>query len=445
MSVKTIFKVLIGTIVCIVVSSLLIEVFNVSVSSMHIKQTCKIAAQQSADLFTQETYKELTDDDSKLAGTTAVDNINDKDGNLYISGNFYEDLGTTPEDIWDKLYKDDDSTFKDFFEQDINSPGITKQDDKENIVRYNLKDVSSKIKSDVSKDSLTSNVSSSINAKFRNINRLYNGIVNEELVKSKESEYENPTGATTEEEKEKIRWQWFRDGDPIVDHYSAAVASETMTDQLNTPVNLGFPYFDPVVVNKMFRWDLAKILSNGKSDIITQDTDNDGNPIGETYVKYNGFKCYVSRAQITDFDYYIYDKEQDADKIKNKINIDASNLTTINDNTDTSVTGTAETGKKNNNYIVIVGIKYTIPVRYEGITPLKRICEYSWNQQVNGATGNRYNSVHGDNSYAGTNKTLNTDAQDNLTNNLKIQNPDGTEVDNGVLSSTGELYYTLVR
>ena len=55
--VKMVFKALLGTIAFIVLSSLCIELFNINITGMQIRQMTKMAAKQAAMLFTQENYK----------------------------------------------------------------------------------------------------------------------------------------------------------------------------------------------------------------------------------------------------------------------------------------------------------------------------------------------------------------------------------------------------
>ena len=75
MSVKTIFKVLIGTIVIIVLSSLTIEMFNISTTGLQVNQISRLSAKQAATLFSQETYKQIGED----GGAVNADNIRDSD------------------------------------------------------------------------------------------------------------------------------------------------------------------------------------------------------------------------------------------------------------------------------------------------------------------------------------------------------------------------------
>ena len=196
-----------------------------------------------------------------------------------------------------------------------------------------------------------------------------------------------------------------------------------MRSKFYTPVNIGFPYFDAEVVNKIFQWDLAMILSNGLSESIVQDES------GKYYVNYKGFRCYVQDAYISDFEYYIIDTKTDATKLRDLTNLNASNLR----NVDISASGT---GTLDNRYITVVSMKYKIPIAYQGISPLKNIIEYAWNNEVSGQTGSTVNPLETDRSgMTGT-------GQYNLSPEYMTND---TAPTNGALSTTGEIYYVLVR
>lgn len=99
MSVKGIFKALIGTVLLIVTSSLIIEMVNITISSLELTQLSRIACRQAAVLFSQETYKPR---DGNSTGTTAMPDVETADGTKYVTGQFYE--GGSPEDIYRGLY-----------------------------------------------------------------------------------------------------------------------------------------------------------------------------------------------------------------------------------------------------------------------------------------------------------------------------------------------------
>ena len=74
MTVKGIFKVLLGTIIIMVVGSLALEMINITTTSLQLTQMSRIACRQAAVLFSQETYKDR-EYDSTAGGAVNMDNI----------------------------------------------------------------------------------------------------------------------------------------------------------------------------------------------------------------------------------------------------------------------------------------------------------------------------------------------------------------------------------
>ena len=97
MSVKTIFKVILGTIATIVISSLVIELFNLELQSMQMTKLINVSGKQAAALFAQETYKS-----DSGAGSANMPNLRTTDGGVYVSGNFYN--GTSEASIYNSIY-----------------------------------------------------------------------------------------------------------------------------------------------------------------------------------------------------------------------------------------------------------------------------------------------------------------------------------------------------
>ena len=109
MSVKTIFKVLIGTIILMFVSSVIVELFNISTTGLQINQISKMAGHQACILFAQESYKKYIS-----GGAIDSNDIVDTHGKPYISGKFYpEDTGdpTYAKDIYEDLYTNKNNSF----------------------------------------------------------------------------------------------------------------------------------------------------------------------------------------------------------------------------------------------------------------------------------------------------------------------------------------------
>lgn len=301
MSVKTIFKVLIGTIVIIVVSFIVIELYNVNLMSQDLVQLTKLAAKQSAVLFSQETYKQYQAGDS-IGGTIAMQDILDENGNHYLTGNFYP--SESAQEIYEHLYTSDE--FKAWLEDE---QAVEKGN------WHNLKLID------------------------RALNR--------------------PESLTTDVRSE-----------DYVDSMTALLYKDVMM----TPLNLGIPYLDIETMNKMFRWNLAQLLSNCNSNMIRQDEN------GDTYVYYSGYRVYVQNARISKLDYKTFDLTNlnDRAEFSRYTHIDPDNLGFEYDQDDLGI------DNEERERVCIVGINYSIPVSYEGITPFKTMFDYVWDTEVEG-------------------------------------------------------------
>lgn len=114
MSVKTIFKVLIGTVAIMIISFAVIEYFNVSVTSPMIKSLAQTCLRQSCQYFAQESYKDGKGNAEQLTGVSILDGTGDEIIKSQIqpsslNGIFY--VGSS-ETIYNKLYTSSD--FKKF-------------------------------------------------------------------------------------------------------------------------------------------------------------------------------------------------------------------------------------------------------------------------------------------------------------------------------------------
>lgn len=414
MSVKTIFKVLIGTIFCLLVASVCIELFNVNVTGMQIKQLTTMAANQSAELFTQETYKKSgTGVGATASETTSMPDILAPDGSVYISGRFYNDKASETA-LWSMLYNSSsNTTFKDLCDLPVGSSMIKTAElpSGNKNVTYSIEYMTPSVKS----DKYPFNIGSPkcLKETFIELGQLYAALYDSASV--------NAASALT------ITYDDFAAANPTLSSYysskvyrkSYASTALTMRNRLYTPVNIGVPYFDPTVVNKIFQWDLAMLLSSGLSTNIHTDE------AGNKFVMYQGFRCYIQDSYITNIKYYIIDTAdtQGKQKLREMVHMDADNIQKI--------------GEEANNYVVVVGFEYTIPMAYQGVTPLKNIVEYAWNTEVDGNKDNPlYNSVGTDRSGMTGTGTYSYATSD-MTNAV-------TGV-NGLLDSTGEIYYILVR
>lgn len=334
MSVKTIFKTLIGTIFLMISISAIIELFNVHISGMQIRQMTKMAANQACTLFTQETYKT---DGSK--GATKLSDVKDNMGNTYVTGKFYGN-NTDAYDIWHYIY--DNDNFKTF----LNSTGAY-NDNKPPAGKSSMKDAFPEL---------------------------------EILLKAVESKGKVNIGAPP---------SWDASEEELL-KYTNLSRQLTYYETMFTPVNIGIPYMDDEVVNKMFQWNLAQLLSNCDPDLIQTDV------YGDKYVNYKGFRCYVQKAEIVDYRYEVFDLNNNDDKVafETRTGMKASQLG-IAGNSSVDLGSNYKSLWESNNYVTIVGINYRIPISYAGITPIKRIFNYAWRNEVDDITSDYVSDLGG--------------------------------------------------
>lgn len=419
MGVKTIFKTLIGTIVILFVFSAAVELFNVSTTALQINQLSKMAARQAATLFTQETYKEISINDVK-AGATAMSDIIDENGAIYISGDFYG--STDSDEIYDKLYKSEE--FKNWV---LNNPAVQKGN------WYNLRLLQQGLF-----DKNSGN--NEIRIKKGKDIVVYGQASNNEIEKS-----------------------------------LARLYIETKM----TPANLGIPYLDRGTVTKIFKWNLAQILSNYNPSLIKVDES------GKQYVLFKGFRVYADMAEISSLEYKTYDltNESEREEFINLTHLNPDNLGFKYDENSDTVTklqvrpivysgtirdangnpkkydlndpidyeqykidtgidpdtlgyitidpGLSAGGIDERTRVCVVGINYRVPMSYEGITPIKYIFNYIWDSEVEGLKGS-----YGKDDYQQWNDAL---------VDLESGGFTGGSSANGVLPVPGRLIYYIIK
>lgn len=359
MSVKKIFLTIIGTISLMIVSFILIEVFNISIVSTQLSNLTKTAAYQTCTLFTQETYKLRGQ-----GGAANMSDINDVNGTFYISGKFYN--GNTVEQIWRNLYVVDNADF--------------------------------------------TSAMGSLRSDYTNLDLLMKGIENSGSLSG------SPTLG------------WDLTPEKLQEQSDNNKANQMFAD-MYTPANIGIPYMDPETINKIFKWEIAQILSSCNSENIHVDQNN------EQFVMFKGFRCYASQAEITNINYKTYKLyggtlSTDADKLKKDTGLLVKGATANGDlGIDPKVIKNMA-GKEiyDNATVTAVEIEYTIPVAYEGITPVRSWFGFMFNSGVNGLG----NSVGG--------ASVKQQFDDTLKSDLSSADQKANKI-----PTTGKLIYTLVK
>lgn len=329
LTVKGIFKALIGTIVLIVVASMVTEMFNVSLQGIQLQQTARLALKQSATLFAQETYKERLDGIG-VGGSVDMQDVLAADGTIYATGTFYG--SGEVEDIYNKLYSKELSPNDGAFAKWVDDVGV----------QGNWK---------------------SINL----LNQYLNGsfpITTMPDFERYRNAYSNIDAAYEAYEKD-------------MDKYSDYIIAKSYVDSYMTPLNFGIPYMDRDVLETMFRWNVTQLFSNCNSEMIVPDER------GVYAVRNNGFMLYTNQAKVTNIDYRIFDTEQE-DQKQQLYDIIHMNPDALGFSDDLTYLG-VDTDERRR--VCIIGIEYEIPVSYIGVSPLKAIFNYVWDNEVEGYQG----------------------------------------------------------
>ena len=358
MSVKGIFKTLIGTIMFIVLSFIIIEIFNVSITSMQLNHITKISAKQACILLSQETYKQK---DDGTGGSSAVHPITDLNGSIYVSGNLYN--GNTPDEIYTNMYTS--SEFKQWMETDA-------------VQKGNWKSL-----------------------------QILNAALNVPGSTDVEAPTYNPEMSDESYDRE-------------MDKFSDSQMAKTYKEVMITPLNMGVPYLDKDTLQNIFRWNTAALMALGDKESIKQDSH------GQRYVSFSGFRVYADEANIIDLEYRVYDLTMPSDRLafRNITGIDPDNLG-FEFNAEYLGTATDERQR-----VCLVGVRYSVPMAYEGITPIRKAFDFTMGYSVKGLDAN----------IEATNETWNDSKAD-----LASGGFDGTDGLSNVLPVPGKLIYYIIR
>lgn len=347
-NVRSIFYVLLGTIIFIGVSSLSIELINVQMTGLQVNQISRMAAEKSAELYSQETYKSRDGATATVRMPNLVAREIDTGVNVdsfYLTGAFYQ----IPGQGLDYLY-----------------------------------DASGAIASPARQTELYNSLYDPSGAFGAWVNSANMGLIND-------------GGSTPVSPRQTWvniqRLNTFGTGS--IDGQLGSLYRDTMM----TPLNLGIPYMDLPTVNRMFQWHLAQLFSNCNPTAIQRDDPS----TDDWYVTFKGFRIWARQAQITQLTYRAYDISTTNGRasLTRETNILDGNAINFVDlgfgSLATSRGGDAEmldslSGDERQR-ICVVGIQYVVPISYEGITPLRAIIAFFWDYSVNNVDG--YDTVGG--------------------------------------------------
>ena len=463
--VKYIFRVLLGTIVTIVVTSLLVEIFNVSITSVQINNLAKESAYQACALFTQETYLGKTGNgynkSNNIGGVLNIDDVVGVDASgkefKYIDSDLFG-KNKKAEDIWKNIVKSQDFTNDFLGDQEISNMLI-----------------------------------------FNNENYNHNLHLLSQII-------ENPSISIEE-------LSWDAGGAKIQNNIDVSTM-RNMYDNLYTPANLGIPYIHKGITSSIFAWEAAQIFSNcnkenirtvasdtgfsfnkesfdhgnSRTDIIDNFADNRGyateataggyvwgmsagNPTGaKAYVVFKGFRVYAQYARITGVDYKVYTlldsngvfKKDVAKELESSTHlhaIDPNNLSSVKkDEGITSRLDYIYTGADgediktipiyDNAQVIEAEVDFSIPVMYQGITPLNKTVSYIVNHRVTGMPGFGVNgkAVGDKNNLSDPNHKETISVVSDSNNMLSSKEVKKLNESGAITTpSTGKLYFNLVK
>lgn len=343
MGVKSIFKILISVPMLIVAITVFTEYVNVSLQSQQLKNRLTMGAEAAANLFEAENYKNYSDNLSPNES-----DITDESGTKYVTGEFYPESwiqGETNDAKTQSIYKNMYSN-SDNFKNWVN-----------NIKGYN----------------------SSIGDYSRYLNEIGNGL---------KPEMPNINNYETSEQLD-AAWK----------NYNSLYNGYIYYSNNYTPLNLGCVYFDKDVLLRMTQWEMTRILSSCDSSNIKREIvkNTDGTFEEKSYVYFQGFGAYVTDMKITELNEYDSEFGELYSKLKNPVNIDNITYATYDlskaadrealekvVHIDATQLGldfdNIETDDRRN--LTIAVVKYSIPISYNGITPIRSVMSYA-NSRLN--------------------------------------------------------------
>lgn len=335
----TLFKILVGTLVIMLVSTMALEVGNMQLTAPMITQYVNTSINQACQLFGQETYKRADAQDINEANLVGLDGAT-------VSGDFYG--SANPTQIYNSLYGSG-SDFVDWA--------------KDHAYTWSTLD----------------NLLAGLNI---------------------------PAGI----------------GDKKV--------GDVYVETKMTPLNLGITYLDQGTIQKIARWNLTNLLcdgieNGGRLDRLRRDANG-------VYVQYKGFKVYTGELRVEGIDYEVVSLMQQygKDYLMKYGHLDADKLL--------ANMGGALDERGN---ICFATVRYSLPIKYDGITNLKRITEFFWNKQVDGLTDGSGNTLYG---YSGNQSMENTMAGATFNSPVTDMTGGGFGYD-GTIAVPGKIVYFVTR
>lgn len=427
MTVKTIFKVLIGSIVVPSCGFVLVESYNLMAVSNQVQNMEKVAAREACALFVQESYSRLQPPDNLL----------------YSDGTVYYD---TKDNFMATMFRD--PVPSQYCQLDYSNPSSPKPPVYvQNWMKKYIMEPTS-LGNGFGKVNTVVHSDADVTMKLKDV--YYSGQLLESAYKHTVANDWDTTLAGA-----KITdWNAANVDDQIQYNIDMSRANN-YANLYYTPANVGIPYIHEGAASSIFEYNLAALFSEYNPDRLRNYYYSDmysNTDAGSTvstgyskngYVAYKGWQIYTNQSLIYDVTYDTYDIRTDRGKKKLQAvtSVDADNII-ANIKPEYKANGSVITDPY---YVTVAHVNYVVPVRYEGVTPLKRVIAWLVNEKRVVGIGDSGNLDSGGSAPPVSN-TVDVDYSNKYyeeINSVEKKTSDSAYA-KGAYPTSGELYFTLI-
>ncbi len=420
MTVKTIFKVLIGSIVIPSCGFVLVESYNLMAVSNQIQNMEKVAAQEACEMVVQESYSRLVPPDS-LTFENGTTYYNSRDNFMAC---MYKSVAPSQYGVLDG-----------------NKPPVYVQNWMEKYLMEPCNTTG--FGSVVTRFHGDTDVSTNLSDLY------YSG----QLLCSAYGHTLANDWTTTLEAAKITNWN-SPNIDTLIQKNIDVSRAYNYSNLYYTPANIGIPYIHSGAASSIFQYNLGALFSEYNPermrDFYYSDTYSNtaaGSKkagtlsAADSYVSYKGWQIYTNKSLLWVTNYDTYNLLSDRGR-KQFEEVTGMNGATILANIKPEYKADGST-IMDPYYITVSHVNYVVPVRYEGVTPLKRVIAWLVNEKRVVGLGDDGNFDSGGSAPTVSDK-VDVDYTDEYYENL---NTVATKNASGEYNypTSGELYFTLVR
>lgn len=461
MDVKTVFKVILGTILIIGLGTFVTELYNASVNGALMRQKIDAAAESSLNYYTQESFRQ----EGSYSTVNLPNFASDTDpATIYVSGHFYDNPGDPVRQVSEMFeWYPGSTTAKGYDvskafpvykaanlgEGDTYTYLVTNSLGQQMGFRMTVKRLPAY--EEATRGTPYNYVAPLTQAAWYKHSGAFMpgehlGIVNRYA--SDVMEMRNRTGQHAQNLQSYSTIVDYLESQGITtdsgnDSHATAAWEQDILYELGavrplehvysaveegyTPFNVGFPLFS-WQLNSMFKWNLVAafvgvgIDSDSLAATNTYETpaiseDENGIPC----VRWNGFNIYADQARITNIDYYAYNLYDDTDLVEfcNRAGLVREDVEDLKQYAITGLDGYGYANTvvtKSGNpccFVEIVEIQYDVPVAYRGMTPFRQVINWATSRNADGYEGFKGGTyAHNPENYTYTTTTLSGSGDD---------------------------------